>query len=160
MIETYAAHVDYIVTNNNNLTLPEADQDLLTSGTSVFDADDPVPTYALTNVSATAGTISNIYDWDTGATAAGLVKQYTLQTPNTGIELEPDAGDGEGLQLVSAADGSTKITLTPGKYIHMKMYVWLEGQDVDCINYASLGGDVTLEIGLSKPAGQTAGAGG
>ena len=160
VIETYAAHVDYIVTNNNNLTLPEADQDLLTSGTSVFDADDPVPTYALTNVSATAGTISNIYDWDTGATAAGLVKQYTLQTPNTGIELEPDAGDGEGLQLVSAADGSTKITLTPGKYIHMKMYVWLEGQDVDCINYASLGGDVTLEIGLSKPAGQTAGAGG
>ena len=42
----------------------------------------------------------------------------------------------------------------------MKMYVWLEGQDVDCINYASLGGNVTLNVGLSKPAGQTAGAGG
>ena len=33
----------------------------------------------------------------------------------------------------------------------MRMYVWLEGQDVDCINYASLGGGLTIDVGLSKP---------
>ena len=159
---TYAAHVDYIVSNNNNLTLSAADRGKFTlvSGTSKFAADEAVPTYALTKASDTANTISNIYDWDTGAAAAGLVRQYTLQTPNTGVTKAPGAKEDEGAKLVSAADGTTEITLTPGKYIHMKMYVWLEGQDVDCINYASLGGNVTLNVGLSKPAGKTAGAGG
>ena len=161
-ITTYAAHVDYIVSNNNNLTLSAADRGKFTlaSGTSKFAADEAVPTYALTADSVTAASISNIYDWDTGAAAAGLVRQYTLQTPNSGVTKAPGAKDDEGAKLVSAADGTTEITLTPGKYIHMKMYVWLEGQDVDCINYASLGGNVTLNVGLSKPAGKIAGAGG
>ena len=35
------------------------------------------------------------------------------------------------------------------------MYVWLEGQDVDCINYASLGGSMTINVGLSKPGTNT-----
>ena len=161
-ITTYAAHVDYIVSNNNNLKLSAEDRGefTLASGTNKFAANEAVPTYALTEASATATSISNIYDWDTGAAAAGLVRQYTLQTPNTGVTKAPGAKEDEGAKLVSADDGTAEITLTPGKYIHMKMYVWLEGQDVDCINYASLGGNVTLNVGLSKPAGQTAGAGG
>ena len=32
----------------------------------------------------------------------------------------------------------------------MRIYVWLEGQDVDCINYASHGGGITLNLGLVK----------
>ena len=42
----------------------------------------------------------------------------------------------------------------------MRMYVWLEGQDVDCINYASLGGGLTIDVGLSKPGSATDGVGG
>ena len=30
------------------------------------------------------------------------------------------------------------------------MYIWLEGQDVDCINYASHGGGITVNVGLLK----------
>ena len=30
------------------------------------------------------------------------------------------------------------------------MYVWLEGQDVDCINYASHGGGIEIDVGLIK----------
>ena len=37
----------------------------------------------------------------------------------------------------------------------MRMYIWLEGQDVDCINYASLGGNVKIDVGLSKPGTTT-----
>ena len=30
------------------------------------------------------------------------------------------------------------------------MYIWLEGQDPDCVNYASHGGGITLNLGLCK----------
>ena len=146
-IERYAAHVDYIVQNNNKLTLSSADRTSLTSSTSRFDADDPVPTYALTATSV-GKAISDIYNWDTTAATNGLVKQNTVQTPNTGIVAD------NPVQLKSVADGTTDFAIAPGKYIHMRMYVWLEGQDVDCINYASLGGGLIIDVGLSKPGSE------
>ena len=152
-IETYAAHVDYIVQNNNKLTLSSTDRTSLTSGTSRFDADDPVPTYALTAKSVSKE-IADIYNWDTAAADNGLVKQNTVQTPNTGIIAD------NPVQLKSVKDGTTNFAIAPGKYIHMRMYVWLEGQDVDCINYASLGGGLTIDVGLSKPGSATDGVGG
>ena len=144
-ITKYAAHVNYVVQNNNKLTLSSGDQSAAgLSSTSRFAADTKLPTYALTADSVTAANIDDIYDWATGATAAGLVKQNTLQTANTGLGPDP-------VQLISADDGTTQIEIAPGRYVHMRMYIWLEGQDVDCINYASLGGSVTIDIGLSKP---------
>ena len=32
------------------------------------------------------------------------------------------------------------------------MYVWLEGQDIDCTNYASHGSGIHLDLGLVKGA--------
>ena len=153
-ITKYAAHVNYVVQNNNKLTLSSDDQSAAgLSSTSRFAADTKLPTYALTADSVTAANIDDIYDWDTGAADAGLVKQNTLQTANTGLGADP-------VQLVSAEDGTTQIEIAPGRYVHMRMYVWLEGQDVDCINYASLGGGVTIDIGLSKPGSDADGVGG
>ncbi len=143
VVTKYAAHVDYIVQNNNKVTFSEADQGTYSiPATNKFTAEMKLPTYALT--SASTGTINNIYDWDTGATAAGLVKQNTVTTDNSGTISAP-------VQLKSVKDGTTDFSIAPGKYIHMRMYVWLEGQDVDCINYASLGGGLTINVGLSKP---------
>ena len=166
-ITRYAAHVGYIVQNNNKLTLPTADQTAAgLDGTSRFEADTKLPTYALTAASKDAELIpttepetfdpgiADIYNWDTTATASGLKKQYTLQTPNSGVG---SVNANNPVQLVSAKDGTTKIEIAPGRYVHMRMYVWLEGQDVDCINYASLGGDLELDIGLSKPATEAGG---
>ena len=142
-ITKYAAHVDYIVQNNNKVTFSSTDRTTYSiPATNKFTAGMKLPTYALT--SASTGTINNIYDWDTGATAAGLVKQNTVTTDNTGTISAP-------VQLKSVKDGTTDFSIAPGKYIHMRMYVWLEGQDVDCINYASLGGGLTIDVGLSKP---------
>ena len=153
-VNQYAAHVDYIVQNNNKLTLSATDRGefTLASGTSVFAAAEAVPTYALTETSV-GKDIADLYNWDTGAAANGLVRQYTLQTTTEGVGTGVDNLD--PVQLVSSSDGETEFTLAPGKYIKMRMYVWLEGQDVDCINYASLGGNITLDVGLSKPAGST-----
>ena len=159
-VNQYAAHVDYIVQNNNKLTLSATDRGEFALDTNQFAADDAVPTYALTETSV-GKNIADLYYWDStqsvpgGYTAAsnGLVRQYTLQTTTEGVGTGVDNLD--PVQLVSSSDGETKFTLAPGKYIKMRMYVWLEGQDVDCINYASLGGNITLDVGLSKPAGST-----
>ena len=144
-IETYAAHVNYILQNNNKVTFSAADRSEFTIDSSnKFTAEKAVPTYALTNDSVTKANIDNIYNWDSEATTNGLVRQYTLQTPNTGIA--------DSTKLISAKDNTkAEFKIEPGKYVHMRMYVWLEGQDVDCINYASLGGSLTIDVGLSKP---------
>ena len=145
-IKKYAAHVDYIVQNNNRLTLSDEDNptNSVLDSTGKFAANTKLPTYALTATSV-GKSITDIYDWDTGATTNGLVKQNTVTTDNTGVIAAP-------VQLKSVkADGTTDFSIAPGKYIHMRMYVWLEGQDVDCINYASLGGPLTIDVGLSKP---------
>ena len=141
-ITRYAAHVNYIVQNNNKLTLSQTDQSAAgLTNSSRFAAATQLPTYALTG--DTPATIDDLYDWNT-LTTSKLVKQNTLQTSNAGLT--------DAVQLVSAENGTTGITIPASRYVHMRMYIWLEGQDVDCINYASLGGNVTLDIGLSKPS--------
>ena len=146
-ITTYAAHVDYIVQNNNKVTFSGTDRNEWSiPSTNRFTAGMAIPTYALTTNSV-AKTISDIYNWDTTASSNGLVKQKTVQTGNTGVGDAP-------VQLKSVTNGTTDFAITPGKYVHMRMYVWLEGQDVDCTNYASLGGGITIEVGLSKPGSE------
>lgn len=146
-ITTYAAHVDYIVQNNNKVTFSGTDRNEWSiPSTNRFTAGMAIPTYALTTNSV-AKTISDIYNWDTTASTNGLVKQKTVQTGNTGVGDAP-------VQLKSVTNGTTDFAIAPGKYVHMRMYVWLEGQDVDCTNYASLGGGITIEVGLSKPGSE------
>ena len=170
-IATYAAHVTYIVQNNNRVTFSETDRTAFGLTSNRFAADSAIPTYALTKkaLSTSADTtkeIADIYNWDTEATTAGLARQFTLQTPNTGVSHTTRAGvdkninydDQQGaVKLVSAKDGKADFSIEPGKYVRMRMYIWLEGQDVDCINYASLGGNVKIDVGLSKPGTKTTG---
>lgn len=138
------AHVQNIVDSNNYIKWSVADAKTMfgdsATGDEKFTTTTQMPTYALTSTSA-GTSITNIYDWKTPST--GLAKQYTLQTTTAGIT--------DPTQLVSAADGSTAFTIPGGQYVRMRMYVWLEGQDVDCTNYASLGGGVELTLGFSKP---------
>ena len=153
-ITKYAAHVNYILQNNNRVTFSDADRTSFNiPASNRFTADDAITTYALTSASVTKGNIDDIYNWNDTAEDNGLVKQYTNQTSNQGIGADP-------IELLSAADGTSNFSVAPGKYIHMRMYVWLEGQDVDCINYASLGGALTIDVGLSKPGSATDEVGG
>ena len=107
-----------------------------------------IPTYALkeTVLTATDLEIADIYKWD--GTESYLQEQNALQTSRTS---EEDYTISEGVQdLFSTADKEVPFTLAPNSIIRMRVYVWLEGQDVDCINYASHGGGVTLNLGLVK----------
>ena len=152
----FEAHVENIVQNNNRITWSVDDaSEYLTKTITVpeklrFEGTTALPTYALTSGSV-GKKITDIYNWAITDTATadgiddanGLSKQYTLQTSTDGVT--------DVTQLVSADDGETKFTIEPGQYHRLTMYVWLEGQDVDTTNWASLGGDVTIDVGLSKP---------
>lgn len=128
-------HVPYIVKNNNKIV------------GKTFADQEKVDTFALKKT-AIGQTISNIYDW--GGTITHLAKQNTLQTTKT------DVGNyviKEGVQdLLSATDGTSPFQLQPNKISRVRVYVWLEGQDVDCTNYASHGGGIEVDIGLVKDA--------
>lgn len=153
-------HAEYMVANNNMVKWAAGDaakyapkkldnpKDGVTQG---FDVDTQIPTYALTD-NAIGQKISDIYKWD--GTESLVAKQNTLQTNK---KSEDDYTIKEGVQdLVSTSDGTTKFGIAPNKICRLRVYLWLEGQDVDCINYASHGGGVKVNIGLVK--GSTIGA--
>ena len=128
-------HVDYVVQNNNKVT---------GAGAS-FNETTQMDTYALTDNSV-GQSIADIYKWD--GTERLVQKQNVLQTTKTSTE---DYSIAEGVQnLVSTSDGTTDFGIAPNKICRLRIYVWLEGQDVDCINYASHGGGVKVNIGLVK----------
>lgn len=143
-------HVDYIVKNNNKITWSTSDASAyatktLDDGTKGFDTTTKMPTYAL-KTSAVGQKINDIYMWN--GTEANLARQYTLQTTKTSTT---DYTIKEGVQnLVKATDGTTAFGIAPNKITRIRVYLWLEGQDVDCINYASHGGGVKVNIGLVK----------
>ena len=145
-------HVDYIVENNNRITWPSTHA----LAGQLFIKTTQMETYALADA-AIGKTMADLYDWDivrASAPNAGIIeKQNVLQTTT-----QKDASGAitsyniaEGVKnLKSTSDGSTDFTIPPNKIIRFRVYVWLEGQDVDCINYASHGGGVTLNLGLVK----------
>ena len=149
-------HVDYIVTNNNYVKWSAPDKGKyatkdLGGGRSGFDTTTQIPTYALKD-SAIKANIDDIYAWD--GSEANVQKQNTLQTTK---KTEEDYTIKEGVQnLVSTTDGTTEFKIPANKICRIRIYLWLEGQDVDCINYASYGGGINTNIGLVK--GSTIGA--
>ena len=144
-------HVQYIVDNNNKITWSEPEKSayetklLDGTGRKGFDLTTKMPTYALKETSV-GNTIPDIYKWDGSET--NLQKQMTLQTTK---KSDSDYTIKEGVQnLVSTSDGTSTFGITPNKICRLRIYLWLEGQDVDCINYASHGGGVKVNIGLVK----------
>lgn len=147
-------HVQYIVDNNNSITWDAANSakydKTLPNGKKGFDANTQMPTFAVKQEAATSETttINDIYKWD--GKESDLQEQVTLQTTKRS---ESDYRTNEGVKnLLSTSDNSksTPFSISPNSIVRLRIYVWLEGQDVDCINYASHGGGVTVNIGLVK----------
>ena len=145
------AHIQTILdTINPNIVFTESDRGTYSLGAAVkrqtsdsfgygmFDLDDALPTYALTSGSV-GKTYANLYNW--GDTMEdGLAKQSTVQTLTTIEEDQTELKDVAGNTFALAAN----------EYHRIRIYTWIEGQDPDCINVASFGGGLTLDLGFSK----------
>ena len=146
------SHVDMIVSSNNYITWSDsmAKKIFGAAGTAKtqFTNDTQMPTFALSKASIDKE-IDDIYIWDGSETA--LVEQMVIQTTAKSAN---DYTVAEGVKnLISTSSTSqrtTNFTIPANTICRLRVYVWLEGQDVDCINYASHGGGVTVNIGLVK----------
>lgn len=137
------AHIQTILdTINPRITFSAADKTAygLASATE-FATNEEIPTYALTSGSVGVD-YTNIYMWDTEDEdfEDGLVKQVTVQTPTTITDDQTELKDVDGNSFAIAAN----------EYHRIRIYTWIEGQDPDCINVASFGGGLTLDLGFSK----------
>jgi len=160
-------HAGHIVESNNIITWTPADaakyNKILGGGKFGFDTTTQIPTYALKETALAENTvIENIYFWDEtdkttndgdGAFSEHLEKQMALQTTKTS---ESDYTIKEGVQnLISTSstttsgNGAVPFTIAPNSITRIRVYVWLEGQDIDCIDYASHGGGLILNFGLT-----------
>lgn len=137
-------HVQYIVTNNNML---------IGSGAKQFENGDELTTYALTEASTQGdATIKNVYDTDT----PGLAVQKTVQTSIASTEegkedyriLGRGTTDKLPIDLVDT-DGDL-FQIAANQISRLRVYIWIEGQDIDCINLASEGGGIEVDLGLTK----------
>lgn len=173
------AHDTYIVTNNNyevdndgnptNLRLATADETAYLSApaTHKFTTTDRIPTFAINssaltlatetikNGSTTLGTgYSNLYDWSGTYASKGLEKQITLQTNSTSGSVQNLLSVTTPESTVQPTASGTPVTfnIPKAQVCRVRMYIWLEGQDVDCINYASHGGGIEVDVGLIKDA--------
>ena len=143
-------HVETIVSNNNKLINGSNTEKI---EFTAYHPSTSLETYALSE-NAVSQTIENVYD----ITSTGLAAQSTFKTDN--IKSADFATDGiiESYRIKTTNNKPLNIKNTSNNDFEIssnavtryRVYVWLEGQDVDCINVASLGGGIELDLGLTK----------
>lgn len=159
-------HVNYIVINSNNITWKAEDKVgyIAYQTNGKFTAEERIPTYALIST-AVGQEYEDLYKWD--GTLTGLEKQITLQTDKEDATYRITGGVKNLISVTSTETALyennlsgevTTFKIPKNQICRLRMYVWLEGQDVDCRNNASHGGGIIVDVGLTK--GQTEGTGG
>ena len=102
----------------------------------VTTADAVLQTYGLK--SAGNGTIEGINE--ASPTAPELGEQKSLQT---------EASLTDALEMKNL--GADPLMLKPNAIMKSRVYVWIEGQDVDCIDTASTGKQIDITLKFTKP---------
>ena len=97
-----------------------------------------LPTYGV-KYAASGVTVSDIESTTDSALAEQVTMKPTYDATGTTAEI----------QLTDTA--GTGITIPGNKVSKVRVYIWLEGQDVDCINSASYGDRLQATIKLTKP---------
>ena len=117
-----------------------------------FVSGEMTPTYAL-NSTAVGATIEDIYNW--GGTVTTLEKQIALQTKKSSANYTTvdggvrnlvsvtssgadvyEYGTSTAVGSITAETGAEEFQIYKNQISRVRMYVWLEGQDVDCTNFA------------------------
>ena len=110
------------------------------------------PTYAISN-ELTVGSNVNVYDGAAYNTYAGSTTDYDTyakaEDKSTYKLVEyPYFTDTD--KEVAGADRPTFMTLAPNSITKVRVYVYIEGQDIDNYDYASLGKLISINFGFTK----------
>ena len=100
--------------------------------------DQFVPTYVISDVITTANAV-NIYDGSALNSYAG--NESLLQPVDTFTNEERDLEGNERPEF---------MTLAPNSITKVRVYIWIEGQDIDNYDFAQLGQLITVNFGFTK----------
>ena len=84
-------------------------------------------------------------------------KEDTTNLKEVATTTSPTGSLNADLTLNDANTTSGTLTLTKNAVSKVKLYIWLEGQDPDCNDFASAGGQVKYTIKFTKPTATTGG---
>ena len=117
------------------------------------------PTYAISNNIEIADNV-NIYDgaaYNTYTKNTVDYKTYTEGVRSTYnlVDMTYSKADGIGyftdtMKNVEGKDRPQFMTLAPNSITKLRVYVWIEGQDIDNYDFASLGKKITINFGFTK----------
>ena len=109
-----------------------------------------MPTFGVKFASGkTADSPLAIADIEADEESDTLKQQYTMKPAYT------TAGVTTATNITTAAASPADIKIAGNKITKVRVYVWIEGQDVDCINAASYGDRLQATIKLTKPVNNT-----
>ena len=100
--------------------------------------DQFVPTYVISDVITTANAV-NIYDGSALNSYAG--NESLLQPVDTFTDEEKGKEGNERPEF---------MTLAPNSITKVRVYIWIEGQDIDNYDFAQLGQLITVNFGFTK----------
>lgn len=168
-----AAHIESVINSYNG----EKPISPITTanGKLSFTADEIIPTFAIKTLPSHSSTsLSNIYNWVVGN--EDLAQQMALQTDavtgtytiGTGVSqlitstiannskwnqkaaTSSVSTSGAGADDANKKGADTNFTIPANSICRMRVFVWLEGQDVDCLSIASHGGGVEVNLDIMK----------
>ncbi len=136
-------HIPFVVANDDRLS---SKIEAIETRSIVVTADAEPPTV-----------INNIQD----------PKETALQTVYTNKPVQPETQEAVDAQNYSTTeildliqvDGKTPVTLKPNTITKVRCYIWLEGQDPDCIDLSSTGQEVVATLRMIKPKAKVQGGG-
>ena len=120
-------HTPYVVSNNDM---------------GITQTAQSVTTYAIKNtVGGTTTDIDDVYDTTDEANLASPITMKPAYNLNTGTTT---------IANLTATDGTTTLGLKPNTITKVRVYIWLEGQDPDCVDLASTGDKLNIDLKLTK----------
>lgn len=102
-----------------------------------LEADKAYSTYAISDVVQVSDNV-NIYDGD----------NYNGYTGSTKLVAYPYFTD--TMKVKPGMDRPQFMTLAPNSITKIRVYIWLEGQDIDNYDFASLGQQIAVNFGFTK----------
>jgi len=98
------------------------------------------PTYAINN-DITSGNNIDIYD-------GGTYNGYTTGPSGTLLTAYPYFTD--TMKLLTGTSRPTFMTLAPNSITKVRVYIYIEGQDIDNYDFASIGRKISVKFGFTK----------
>ena len=138
-----------------NVATYDADGSLKTAATYCADFTGKVPTYAITRELKIEDNV-DVYDGLKFNTYTGnSIEQkdyptYDAASDKSGYKLVEFPYFTDEMKNKKSTNRPTFMTLAPNSITKVRVYIWLEGQDIDNYDFASLGAKISVNFGFTK----------